>query len=182
MREKAFTLVELLLVMTIMVVAIGVIAPSLGNFFRGRTLDSEARRLLALTHGGQSRAISEGLPMRLWINSDERTYGLDEQPGWDEKDPKAVEFALDKDLNIEVIANVSAKTDLRHTLAAANAAATVSLDAPNRRSLPEIRFLPDGTIAESSPRALRLSDRDNNSVWVAQTTNHLNYEIRNSFE
>src|SRR6184192_239420 len=66
---SAFTLIELILVMTILTIAISVTAPALANFFRGRSLDSEARRLLALTRQGQSRAVSEGLPMELWIDA-----------------------------------------------------------------------------------------------------------------
>jgi Tfp pilus assembly protein FimT len=173
--------VELLLVMTIMAVAIAVAAPTLGNFFRGRTLDSEARRLLALTHSGQSRAVSEGVPMRLWVDTEERTYGLKEDPGWDDTDPKAVEFTMDQDLHVEVVKAEAAKrpslqTQMRvGTLAGALAGA-------NTKNLPEIRFLPDGSIDPSSPRALRLYDRDDTSLWIAQATNRLDYEIRNSFE
>ena len=36
--------------------------------FRGRNLDNEARQFLSLTRYGQSRAISEGVPVELWIN------------------------------------------------------------------------------------------------------------------
>jgi type II secretion system protein H len=178
---QAFTLVELLLVMTIMGVAIAVAAPSLANFFRGRTLNSEARRLLALTHSGQSRAVSEGVPMRLWVDAQERSYGLKEEPGWDDRDPKEVEFTLDQDLHLEVIKAEAAKTpSLQNRMAAGTLAGAAT--AANTKNLPEIRFLPDGSIDPTSPRALRLYDRDDASVWVAQATNRLNYEIRSSFE
>src|SRR5690242_5350282 len=79
--SPAFTLVELVLVMAVVVIAIAITAPKLANFFRGRTLDSEARRLLALTHAGQSRAVSEGIPMRLWLDTEQGTYGLQEEAG-----------------------------------------------------------------------------------------------------
>ncbi|MCX6930914.1 MAG: prepilin-type N-terminal cleavage/methylation domain-containing protein, partial [Verrucomicrobia bacterium] len=64
---SAFTLIELILVMALLTIVISLTAPSLSKFFRGRTLDSEARRLLALTRSGQSRAVSEGMPMDLWV-------------------------------------------------------------------------------------------------------------------
>ena len=54
---SAFTLIELILVMAILTMAVSVTAPTLANFFRGRTLDAEARRLLAMTRGGQNRAV-----------------------------------------------------------------------------------------------------------------------------
>src|SRR2546426_11590252 len=49
-----FTLIELILVMTVLTIAVSITAPALANFFRGRSLDSEARRLLALTRPGPS--------------------------------------------------------------------------------------------------------------------------------
>ena len=54
--DRAFTLIELVLVMTLLVVVVAIAAPSLAGFFRGRALDAEARRLLSLTRQGQSRA------------------------------------------------------------------------------------------------------------------------------
>src|SRR6266540_3620386 len=58
-RVRAFTLIELLLVMALLLLVFGVTLPSLKGFFRGRNLDSEARRFLSLTRYGQSRAVSE---------------------------------------------------------------------------------------------------------------------------
>jgi hypothetical protein len=49
-------------------------------------------------------------------------------------------------------------------------------------SLPELRFMPDGSIAESSPRAVKISDRDGISLWLAQARNGLRYEIRSTFD
>ena len=67
-----FTLIELMLVLTLLLIVIGVAFPSLQHFFRGRNLDSEARRFLSLTRYGQSRAVSEGVPMVLWIDARNR--------------------------------------------------------------------------------------------------------------
>src|SRR5437763_109192 len=65
----AFTLIELVLVMTILLIVFSVALPSLKGFFRGRNLDSEARRFLSLTRYGQSRAVSEGVSMVLWMDT-----------------------------------------------------------------------------------------------------------------
>src|SRR5580692_8469102 len=83
-RRRAFTLVELILVMTIMVMLIGLVFPSLKGFFRGRNLDNEALRFLALTRFGQSRAVNEGVPVELWVNSQAGTYGLEALSGYTE--------------------------------------------------------------------------------------------------
>ena len=174
---SAFTMIELILVMAIVVVAISITAPRLANFFRGRTLDSEARRLLALTHSGQHRAISEGIPTRLQFDIPNHTYQLKQDPGWSDRDPKAVAFSFDQDLEIEV---VHANTTRKHS--SFGRLSDSLLSQANPRDLPEIRFLPDGSIDESSPEAFHLQDKNGASLWLARTTNHLNYEIRNSFK
>ena len=52
----AFTLIELILVLALLVIITSLAAPAMANFIRGRALDSEARRLSALMHAAQSRA------------------------------------------------------------------------------------------------------------------------------
>src|SRR6185436_11370619 len=101
--RSAFTLIELILVMTVLTIAASITAPALANFFRGRTLGSEARRLLALTRQGQSRAVSEGLPMNLWLDAPQGAYGLEAETSYEAMDSKAVEFNLDQDMQLEVV-------------------------------------------------------------------------------
>ena len=36
-------------------------------------------------------------------------------------------------------------------------------------TLPTIRFLPDGSIGDTSPQMLRLTGRDGDSLWLAQS-------------
>jgi prepilin-type N-terminal cleavage/methylation domain-containing protein len=66
---RAFTLVELIVVMTLLVTVIALASPSLAGFFRGRAVDAEARRFMSLTRLGQSRAAPEGVPMILWVDT-----------------------------------------------------------------------------------------------------------------
>ena len=56
-HTEAFTLIELILVLALLVIITSLVAPAMSNFIRGRALDSEARRLFALMHAAQSRAI-----------------------------------------------------------------------------------------------------------------------------
>jgi type II secretion system protein H len=163
--SRAFTLIELLLVMTIMVAAIAISGPTLAGFFRGRTLDSEARRMLALVHSGQSRAISEGIPTRLWLDTAQHSYGLEQDPGWSDQDLQIDVVHQDKPRSASSRARVPARVQTK----------------ANLRNLPEIRFLPDGSIDDTSPLAFHLQDRSGTSLWLAQATNHLSYEIRDSF-
>ena len=172
-RSTGFTLVELLLVMALLAIVLSICIPSLGGFFRGRNLDSEARRMLALTRHGQSRAVSEGIPMLLWVDAEKKAYGLESEPGWDEKDPRQVEYQLGQDLKVEV---VQTNTVVRK-LNAFQVLGTETPEAPRHSNLPEIRFLPDGSISETSPSVLVLSGRDGAKVTIAQSRNRLNYEI-----
>ena len=66
-RQSAFTLIELIFVLALLAIAAAFVASSFGSFVRGRALNSEARRLLSLAQYGQSRAVSEGVPILLWI-------------------------------------------------------------------------------------------------------------------
>lgn len=177
-RGQGFTLIELILVMTILTVTVSITAPALAKFFRGRSLDSEVRRLLALTRQGQSRAISEGLPMDLWIDANNRAIGLEAEPSYETDDPKAVQFEVDPDMQIEVVAGSDQKTRLGVTRMSQGFSGTAAPVLSKRPNLPTIRFLPDGSIAESSPQNVRITGRDGIALWLVQSRNRLRYEIQ----
>jgi type II secretion system protein H len=159
MARGAFTLIELILVMTILTIVITVAAPSMSSFFRGRTQDSEARRLLALIRYGQNRAVAEGVPTRLWINERAGTYGLELEPGYTDNDLKAVDFEVDKNLGLKVDETGIAPT--------------------KGNNLPAIRFQPDGSIVAGSPTSISINEGNSKPIWVVQTQNGLSYEIQN---
>ena len=165
--QCAFTLIELILVMALLVIVIAVASPSLSRFMRGRTLDSEARRFVSLTRYGQSRAVSEGVPVVLWINTRQGSYGLRQEAGYTDQDTKAVDFLLGKDLRLEVAGLPAQLGPL------AQARATRQTD-PNT---PMLRFPPDGFIDETSPQSVVLRDQSGESIWITQSRNRLNYEI-----
>jgi len=184
-RPAAFTLLELILAMTILVIMLAVSAPTLANFFHGRALDSEARRLLALTRAGQSRAVSEGVPMELWVNAEERTYGLEMatiyETSGDNTDPKALTFPLDKDVKVEVLGlNIPKPVTTARPVETPVSTASVPPVVTKHPGLPAIRFMPDGTTSDTSPQMLRLTDRTDVSLYLTLSRNRLNYEIRNT--
>jgi len=170
---RGFSLIELLLVMALLSIVISITLPSLANFFRGRTLDAEARRLLSLTRYGQSRAVSEGIPMMLWVDPENRTYGLEQEAGWDDTDAKAVNLKLDDNLKIEVI-----RTNVVKPLLAVASPQRATGNVDTRQNLPSIRFLPDGSIGESSLPGIHLLEKDGASLWLSRSQNRMNYEIR----
>jgi len=175
-RPGGFTLVELMLVMALLVIVVGVAFPSLQNFFRGRTLGSEARRFLSLTRYGQSRAVSEGIPMVLWIDARERTYGLQAEAGYLDTDGKAVQFELDDGLDVAVAQPPAVTGMAPNTRERGRATQPVG-------TLPAVRFGPDGSLVETSPEYVEFRENrpgQPSSAWIAQTANRLAYEIRST--
>jgi hypothetical protein len=168
--------------MALLTMTASITAPTLAKFFRGRTLDLEARRLLAMTRNGQNRAISEGIPIDLWVDPTLGAVGLDAEPSFEKEDPRAVQFDVDSGIRIDVVKRMvtttaaGVKTNPLQPISRASVA-RVNLTHP---ALATIRFLPDGTISETSPEKLRLTGRDGASLWVALSKDKISYEIRST--
>jgi type II secretory pathway pseudopilin PulG len=168
-------LVELILVMAMLLTVLSLAAPSLVRFFRGRNLEAEARRLLATTRYGQSRAVSEGVPVMLWLNAESNQYGLRIDPSFQVLDTNALVFEWSERVRIEAGAAEFA-TNLQPW----------QLTSARSDRLVKIYFLPDGSISDISPTKLRLQEERDPSqktaevdgeIWVAQSRNRLRYEI-----
>jgi type II secretion system protein H len=165
-RRAGFTLIELILVMTLLCLLTSIAMPSLSKFFRGREVQNEARQLLSLTHDAQSRAASEGFPMLLWFDSQGHAYGLTaettvpEKSGAASPDPKEEDYTVSDKVQVDVL-------DGQAQLVAG-------------RSLPAIRFMPDGTIDDLSPTEVRLIGLSGDVLWMIEATNKLSYAIRYS--
>lgn len=158
--QCAFTLIELVIVMALLVVAVCMVAPRLSDFVRGRALDSEARQLLALTDAGESRAVSEGMPMVLWFNGKQNSCGLEVETPPRGGDSKAEDISISDSVAITPVnTGASAMTTFNH--------------------LPAIRFLPDGTVDAGSPRTVQLT-QGNDSLWMIELQNRTGYEISDS--
>ena len=152
--------------MVLLTVVISVSAPSLGRFFKGRTLDSEARRMVSLARYARSRAVSEGIPMLMWIDPQKAEYGLTGQQGYMvDADTKAVSYTLADDLSVQV------------TGIPVTTGSSYSQGNPFGRNVFTIRFRPDGFVAESSPQTVVLAEKKGSTIWIGQTTNRVSYEI-----
>jgi prepilin-type N-terminal cleavage/methylation domain-containing protein len=165
--RPAFTMIELILVMALLAIVAALASPSLSNFFKGRALDSEARRFMTLTRYAQSRAVTEGVPMLLWMDAEEGRYGLTMEPGYFEgSDDKAVEYSLAKNLTLEIPAGANQGLGQAQRAKLETGAA-----------LPLIRFQTDGFITPSSPDYVTIKEGGSNSVVIVQGRNKLHYEI-----
>lgn len=78
---RGFTLIELVLVMLIVVIAIGVVAPSLSGFLSGRKTVNAVNQILSLARHGRSQALAEGKVYRLNIDTRSNEYWLEIQDG-----------------------------------------------------------------------------------------------------
>ncbi len=168
--RKAFTLIELILVMVLLAVVIAISAPSLSRFFRSRSLDSEVRRFMALTRHAQSRAVSEGVPMVLWLETKERTYGLNADKTFVTEDPKAEQFTLDESLEVEVRLSSDAQN--------AGQLSQFKNERQATSGLYTLRFNPDGFVSASSPDTVIFSQGKSDELSVTQSRNRLSYEIQ----
>ena len=152
---RAFTLVELVLVMALLCVILGIAAPSLSNSFHQRNLKQEATRLLAVTEYARDEAISQGVPMVVWIDPAAGYFGARAKTGYESSGARPKQFKLMDGLHFET---------------AKNAAPTTGTNAA-------VEYEPDGTLDASSQLFFDLADQSNSSIEVARTTDATGYEI-----
>ena len=179
-------MIELILVMALLTIVMAAISPYLGGFLRGRSLDHEVRRFVSLAQYAQARAANEGQPMRLWADPSLRAYGLSAEVVYDGSDPRAVEYELSPEIQMEVDTRTwSSISGVRPTVIPRWSPSSSSSATGNRRIL---RFTPDGGIDPISPWGVWFRHQpDANSksavsphdqVFVAQNLYRLRYEVQ----
>lgn len=176
--REGFTLLELILVLALLGIAVAIVTPRLSGFASGRAFDSETRRLLALTHAARSRAIAEGRPIVLWINSTSGTYGVRQDGPVANVDTNALEFILAPGIEIafdtpDALVGQTATSRRAQTPPLPNAVSVGPL-----QILPGIRMMPDGSIDETSPQSIRITQSDGTALWLVQGSDRRHYELR----
>jgi prepilin-type N-terminal cleavage/methylation domain-containing protein len=73
-NRKAFTLLELVLVLVIITIVVGMASPQLRFFVHGQGVGDTATQIVALTRWARSQAITESTQYRLNINSNDGTF------------------------------------------------------------------------------------------------------------
>ena len=151
---SGFTLVELIIVMTLLAIVAALAVPSLSRSMRQRNLDEEATRLLALTEYARDEAVSQGVPMIVWIDAKSQRYGIEPKAGFDSDETRARDYAMNPDVQIEIE------------------------KAPASGGIVEaIEIEPDGAIGSASVASVRLVDRFKSEVTLSQTTDGWSYEL-----
>jgi type II secretion system protein H len=167
--RAAFTLVELVVVMAIMVVVIGIVAPAFKGFLQGRNLTNEAQQFLSSTRYAMGRAVGEGVPVGLWMDVKQGKYGLAASGGYTETQTNALEFKLDPDVQITA-------SRASGPLTQSNSWTVVS----TRRSwMPVIRFQPDGFISDDSPTRI-VFKQGPTQITIGENASHTRYEVQSN--
>jgi type II secretion system protein H len=150
----AFTLVELIVVMALLAVVLALSAPSLSRSMRQRSLDDEAARFHAATEYARNEAVSQGVPMIVWLDPEGLGFGVEARQGFVGDDTRNREFTLHEDIHLES----DEKTKTNGVIVA-------------------MEFAPDGSPAASSVEEVRFIWRDEPPVHVAKTKDGWGYEI-----
>jgi type II secretion system protein H len=175
-RTGAFTLVELILVMALLVMVTAIIMPQFSRFFGARAVDSEARKFMALMHYGQGRAVSDGVPMMLWIDSTHRSYGLEREPGYASRDPLEEDNTLADGLKIDTVRN-NVKSPVANSQTGRIVTGQVT---QGKARLPAIYFLPDGAINYGrSVGGVSFQNANDPPLWIALNSSEMSYGIQN---
>lgn len=149
-----FTLVELILVMGLLATVMAFSAPSLSRSLRQRYLNQEAARFLALTEHGRDEAVSQGIPMVVWVDPKTQRFGLEPKTGYTTSAMPFREYTMNPDIQFEIGKAVTKGGIVR-----------------------PIEFAPDGLPTPSSVDSVRLVDRFEAVVTVARTIDGWGYEI-----
>lgn len=147
--ERAFTLIELILVMLVLVVLISVAAPRLNLFLRQRHLEAEAQRFVAALEFAREQAINMGVPFQVVIEPAQSAYAVKPLSGFPELDQAVQVYQLAEGVRF-VMETVS---NLRPVQGAGG-------------ELYAITFYPDGSLDQGSMVAVGFEDRDGRRLFV----------------
>jgi len=155
-HDPAFTLIELVLVMAVLATVLAIVVPSLSLSFKQRHLAEEADRLLSLIEYGRDEAVSQGVPMVVWIDSDKGSFGLDAATGYTASGVSKKQYSLNDDLHFDAVKTTQSTRD-GHAIA--------------------IQFAPDGSPDTSNVDSIQIADRSNATMVLARTADGWGYEI-----
>lgn len=152
---RAFTLVELILVMALLVLLLALVAPSLSNSLRQHNLEQAATQWLAVTEYARDEAVSQGVPMTVWLNPKSGHYGAGPATGYPSAAARSREYHLAENLSFAPGTSVTAADGV----------------------LTAAQFSPDGTLDTSSIAEVDILDRNKHTISLAQRADGDGYEI-----
>ena len=150
--SSGFTLVELIVVMTLLAIMAALCAPAMSRSIRARNLNGEAARFIAATEYGRDEAVSQGVPMTVWIDPATQRFGVEPRAGFEGIESRNREFAVNADIHFE-------------------------MDSTAAGIVQAVEFTPDGVPTVASLESVRLVDRFESVVTVVRTKDGWGYEI-----
>ena len=153
-RTSGFTLVELIVVMGLLAAVLAMVAPTLSRSMRQRNLDNEAARFHAATEYARNEAVSQGIPMIVWLDPEGLSFGVEAKQGFEGDEARAREFELHDDIHLE--SDEKKKTN---------------------NVIVAMEFAPDGSPEASNLEEVRFVWREEPPVRVVKTKDGWSYEI-----
>ena len=136
----------------------------------------------------RSRAITEGRPVLLWLESGTGTYGLERADAGRSGDPQAQEFTPDDNVRVSfdrsqrLIGQTPNGVPAPMVLPGQSGLRRSAAGMATTRQGPSIRWAPDGTIDEDSPNAIRVEDAAGAVLWLVEASDRRRYEIRTALD
>lgn len=119
--------------------------------------------------------------MVLWLDREQRLYGVEAEFSYTDYDERAVEYPLHEDVEFEVMPFPQSALTVRLPLSLPPPAPT-SRRPEGLRHLELLRFTPEGTLGDQNPLWVSFRSRHEPEagpkLWVAQSRNRLRYELR----
>lgn len=140
--------------MALLTIIMAISAPVLSRSLRQRGVDQEASRFLALLEYGRSEAVSQGVPMIVWLTPATGQFGVEVKAGFSGDLTRLRQFTLPAGVTITAEQGVSAKGVLQVA-----------------------EFAPDGWPVAGGAETVRFSDAAGTAIAVAQTTDRWGYEL-----
>ena len=141
--------------MLLLAIVAALSAPSMSRSLRARNVSGEAVRFIAATEYGRDEAVSQGVPMTVWIDPATQRFGVEPRAGFEGIESRSREFALNADIHFE--------------MDAASAGGGI---------VQVVEFAPDGVPTAASLETVRLVDRFDSEVIVVRTKDGWGYEIQ----
>jgi prepilin-type N-terminal cleavage/methylation domain-containing protein len=162
--RRGFTLIELICVMVMLSAVMGISAPLLSKFFRGRSLQEESRRFLALTRYARSESVSRATQMELWVDSASGSYGLKPQGGnGDDTSKGSSNSRITRDVEYHLAEGLKFNVDAKNL---------------DNQGMARILFWPDGSIDKESLDELSISEGEDKMIEIARAEFGMGYVIK----
>ena len=164
--------------MALLVTLAAIAVPTLSRSMRGHNLDGQADRLLALTEYGRDEAVSQGIPMVMWIDVDGSRFGVDTKPGYGSgsENARSREYSLADDTHFDPVGQGMVSSVPLAGTAAQSQTAGVAIGGAHGGVI-VAEFAPDGTLDPGSLPNVRIVDRAGEALSISQTADAYGYEI-----